>query len=328
MSIKQLVKKLDKNGKIRKTYYKLKETNSRRRFAERKIYNIFGIKQNGTVYIIRRNNSVAGLFSYFQTTLGELAYADKCGFIPVVDYCNYANSYLYKEEIGKINSWEYFFEQPSKLTLHDGLKSKRIILGDGRSIHGMPGPSADLFYNRQGELDYWKSICDKYIKVNPSIKNQVNEAKKIFNGKKVLGVSCRGTDYVALRPHGHPIQPTIEAVMEKIDEVIEEQKYELIYLTVEDKKIIERMQEKYGDKLIMYDRKHADYDPNEIGLITGYDLGQKDDKYRQGFDYLVSMLLLNECDGLITSLTSGSLGVMCMSKGFSYLYVFDMGTYD
>ena len=45
-------------------------------------------------------------------------------------------------------------------------------------------------------------------------------------------------------------------------------------------------------------------------------------------DYLISMLLLKECKGLITTITSGSVGIMCLADDFDYLYVFDLGYYQ
>ena len=51
------------------------------------------------------------------------------------------------------------------------------------------------------------------------------------------------------------------------------------------------------------------------------------DKYLRGLEYLISKLLLTKCKGLITARTSGSTGIMCLSEGFEYLYVFDLRTY-
>jgi len=64
-----------------------------------------------TFYVIRRLNNW-GLMSILVMYTQYFQYAVKRNYIPVVDMCNVHNMYLNDEEIGKINAWDYFFEQP------------------------------------------------------------------------------------------------------------------------------------------------------------------------------------------------------------------------
>lgn len=63
------------------------------------------------------------------------------------------------------------------------------------------------------------------------------EYKQLFEGKrKVLGVICRGTDYLALKPSGHPVQPEIKDVIAYCKKYMEKNKYDAIYLATEERK--------------------------------------------------------------------------------------------
>lgn len=275
------------------------------------------------IYVIRRNASTVGLFSYFITTVGGIAYAEKNGMTPVVDMKNYPNTYLLPEEVGKKNAWELFFMQPGGISLEDALKSKSVVIGRGEPTYPFPYGRSTFFKNENGILDYWRQICKKYIVLNNDVIQQVEKEKEIFKGKKVLGVMCRGTDYTSMKPKSHPIQPTVQMVIKKVDRVIEDKNFDAIYLVTEDQKIVEAFQGIYNEKLILSKQQTIDY-KDKVYVCEYF----KHNPARQGMDYLTAMLLLKECDGLVTGITSGSIGIMCLADKFEYLYVFDLGVYE
>ena len=330
-SLKEFLKEHDR-------YYILRNT---KRFLVKKFYRPFNPWYNDRVhhkffsarksdripYIIRRHQDNVGLFSYFITILGGIAYADKKGYIPVVDMKHYPNSYLYDSEIGHVNSWEYYFTQPDSLTLEEALSCRKYIISKDTALHAWPSQSASVFYNEDGKLDYWRKICKKYIRFTQPVLDGVERELKKFTGKRVLGVMVRGTDYVALRPYGHPVQPTAEQAISKTLEVLNAENYDTVYLATEDKRIVAKFHEAFGDKLLLPKANYLDYDYNNPLYLASYNADRENDKYLRGLEYLVSMITLTKCKGLITSMTSGSDGIMCLSEGFEYLYVFDLGVY-
>lgn len=279
-------------------------------------------------YIIRRRESVVGLFSYFITIIGGIAYADKKGYIPVVDMKNCPNTYLFDDELGKINAWEYFFAQPGGISLDDALSCRKYILGPDTASHPRPSQGAKFFYNQDGKLDYWREICKKYIKFSQPVIDGLEREKTKLVGKKVIGVYLRGTDYVALRPHAHPIQPEPEMVIAKTQEFMNTKGYNAVYLTTEDKRILAKFRDAFGESLILTDREYVDFDYDSKEYATMYSTHRTNDKYLQGLEYLVSMLLLRECQGLITSIASGPTGLICLAGEFEDLYVYDLGYYE
>jgi len=269
--------------------------------------------------------------------LGGISFADKNNFIPVIDMKNYKSPYISDDELGRVNAWEYYFEQPGNISLEDVYSSQKYMVGINSLWHDWPnylGPQnwirADFYYNRGGalsggKLDYWRKLCKKYIRFKPAVLERLGALQEKTKGKKILGVSIRGTDFVARKPSSHPIQPTSEQVIEKAREVLREKNFDAVYLATEDKNIVAKFQAAFGEKLITLEQDYLDYDSNK--WVTAQFTDRKNDRYLRGRDYLVSKLMLTKCQGLITSIMSGSIGAMCLSEGFEYLYVFDLGVY-
>ena len=278
-------------------------------------------------YIIRRHFDKGGLFSYFVYILGGIAYAEKKGYTPVVDMKHYPNPYLYASEVGHVNSWEYYFTQPDSLTLEEALSCRKYIISRDTQLHIKPSHSASAFYNKDGKLDYWRKLCKKYIHFTQPVLDCVEREAQKFAGKRVLGVSVRGTDYTELRPHGHPVQPTIEQAISKTHEVFGTGSYDAVYLATEDKNIIAAFQTEFGEKLILPEGDIIDFDASAGKWVSEcFNDSRDNDKYLRGLEYLVSKLLLTKCNGLITS-RSGGVYAMLFSEGFEYLYIFDLGVY-
>lgn len=289
------------------------------------------IKKAKTKYVIWRESTSCGLFSFLFTTIGQIAYADYHGMVPVVDLMNYKNTYLEDQLQGKENAWEYYFKQP-----YDGIVNEQTVqniskikMCDGGSMWN-PSANPRLFYNKRGELDYYKKICENYIKLSDEAEAEfILAQKQLFAGKKnILGVLARGTDFLNLKPKGHSIQPDLQTqLFPKIDEMISNNGYEWVYLATEDQNIIEKFQDKYGEKLLFYDREYIPYNHLECENIATYTAQMKSSKKQQGMDYLMQIMLLTKCQGFVGGITSASICATCLANEWKNTYVFDLGTY-
>ena len=289
------------------------------------------IRPKKKICIIRNYWGGVGLFCYINKMLGGIAYAERRNMIPVVDMKTNPNSLLYENEVGKVNSWEYYFAQPAGISLDEALAMKDVVIEKAHE-QVSPSQSADFFRNYWGQLDYWKKICRKYIRLSPAVIEKFEAMKAKYEGKKILGILVRGTDYITTRPSGHPIPPTAEQAISKAREAITERKFEAVYLATEDKKIVREFQNAFGEKLILPDAQYVDYDYSNTQIfenwLYNYHNDRDNDRYLSGLEYLVSILFLSRCDGLITSGNNGSVGAMLFTKGYEYLYFFDLGTFD
>ena len=83
-----------------------------------------------TFFVIRRRPPGWGFFSNLFFVLKGISYAEKNGYVPVVDMENYWMSELssVKGVDGEKNAWCYFFKQVSEYSLSQVYQSKNVIL--------------------------------------------------------------------------------------------------------------------------------------------------------------------------------------------------------
>lgn len=274
-------------------------------------------------YVVRRAGSKVGLFSLVLTSLGYIKYAVDHGYIPVIDMSNEDNTYMQQDRKG--NVWEYYFEQPCGYTLDDIRHSRHVIIGNGIIDGRVPFPREDIAHNDE-ELKKWKAVADRYLIVRPEIRQEADELWKRLSGRKgVLGVLLRGTDYVNSRPKDHPVQPTIEQAIDKMDEVLTSQEFQKIYLATEDAGIYQELCNRYGEKIVSMDVERYITDKTEN--INDISVKKSTNKYQMGKDYLINILVLSKCDYLLAGNAGGSQGALLFRDTKSAKYIFDLGRY-
>ena len=279
-----------------------------------------------TFYVVRRNYGYIGLFSIYVTHLGRIRYALENGWIPVVDMQNYPNVYLEEENLGKQNAWEFFFTQPSAYTMEDVAKAKNVILGDMGIPDVRPTDDTEMFTNEGGVLDPWREIAGKYACINEELRRLAEEDRERLFGEKerVLGVSLRGTDYTKTQPAKHPVQPTAEQAMERVEALIHEKHYDRIYLSTEDIGIAHAFTGRFGDMVKTFDKEYIAYKGGTINDVSNTPKGER---RLRGEEYLREKLLLTCCRDVAISRTSGTLAMSCLSPDWENVFVFDYGRY-
>lgn len=287
---------------------------------------------NSKYLIIKREceNSGLGLFAYYVTMLARIEYALRHQMIPVIDMKNYANTFHRENEVGEINTWELFFEQPCNISLEEALKSgkARYVWNDIPSYH--PNDSLDFLYNTE-IVAYYHSVAEKYVRFQPAVMEKLKKAEREILGEdefdkreRILGVLARGTDYTGLRPYFNPIQPSLEQIIAKIDEYCKKYSCKKIYVATEDAGILEKLTECYGNRLLHTDQKR-------IGKITTYLYENQEftnrDPLERGIEYLTSIYLLSRCNGLVAGRTTGTVGACIMADNYEFKYIFSLGRY-
>lgn len=296
----------------------------RYKWRERKVS--FGEENpDKTFFVIRRATCKVGLFSYVMTNMGLVKQAVDKGYIPVIDMQGNANTYLEDEEVGRKNAWEFYFEQPCGYTLEDISKSKNVILSSGLITKENIYPGKEIAVNKEESME-WRSLFAKYLRVRKDIEREVNALyDKMFGKNRVLGVLCRGTDYINNRPKNHPVQPEPEEVIKKAVEIMERYRCERIYLATEDDEIYRKFRKALGSKLCVTQAKRC----AESGKANINDISyqREKDRYLKGKEYLENIMLLAKCNYLVAGSVGGTYGALLMSGGYDYEYVYDLGLY-
>lgn len=112
--------------------------------------------------------------------------------------------------------------------------------------------------------------------------------KKQHEGKRILGVKIRGTDYTTTKPSGHPVQPDPEQAIAKAKEAMQEKGFEWVYLSCEDKRIIAKFQEAFGEKLILPDAEYVDYDYSNTKGYSNWLFNKKNPAINAGLSLYIT----------------------------------------
>ena len=175
--------------------------------------------------------------------------------------------------------------------MEEAFQSRHVILGRYRS-YGYAGMNDPEAIQRMG------NIMNTYVRLNNYMEDIVLQEKKRLGlshkEKRVLGVVCRGTDYVTERPSKHAIPFTAEETFDEIDKL--PTKYDYIYLATEDNKIFEKFKRKYNDKLLY--TKQTRFERNS-GFLASYE-SKEVSRRQRGEEYLTVMYMLSECTALMT----------------------------
>lgn len=279
-----------------------------------------------TFYIIRIDFPMAGLFAIVKSYLSHVEYALDRGYIPVIDMKNCKSQFL-KDVKGGGNPWLIFYKQPY-IELDEIAKAKNIIISkniqcpNDKYVIGV-----DVLHDNMKErLKYHTLHYRKNFILADAASDYVEKkyATIIGNKKNVLGVICRGTDYLYKRPAGHPVQPYPDQVIEKIHIMESEFAIDWIYIATEDTEILKLFIKMFGHKLLYINQKRFHNEAERF--ISDYHF-KNDERITMNLDYLSSMYILSKCDYLIGGRTSGTIAANLMSDSFKYHYYWDLGSY-
>lgn len=308
-----------------KLYYKIKypqEMEAKCSYGEKNPEIVF--------YVIRpRVDGTEGLMSLFMNVIRNLLYADRKGYVCVVDFKNYHTQY--DDNInGETNSWNFYFTQPSKYTLEEVYLSKNVILS-GLEIQWY----RPTLLEKGDKVESLKELHDFIFtklyfrdKVLDAVKSE--EEKLHMDYSTTVGVYLRGTDYIDLKPSGHPVQPTVEQAMLVIDEYTRKYNVDSIFLVTEDVRIYNAVKNKYGEvcKTVSNDSFIQHYSGKNF-LSHDKSVNELDESpYFRGLNYLVKLIILSKCEYFVGGDTMGSRAA-CIFSGDNYkeLYMFNLGLY-
>jgi len=141
-----------------------------------------------------------------------------------------------------------------------------------------------------------------------------------------LGVLCRGTDYLKLRPTGHPIQPSIEMTVKKAKELMGKWSCNRLYLCTEDSACVSAFRDAFEVELAYIDRNYVG--DTGTDFVTRVHFERDADARLQGYEYLLQIMILAKCDCLLAGACGGSIGAELLSDGYKQEYIWNLGQYE
>lgn len=266
---------------------------------------------DGKYFIVFEEQPQGGLFVYLVGCMTQIAYALQNDFIPVVDMLNFPSNLKNKEQTD-INAWELYFKQPRGISVQDVYGAKNIAFhGEEKyNVLFIGDVTSEVKCERyQTVIDESKEFKEWYLNValmnrfqefwnkNMRYSDQAqayieSQYQKLFSNKqKVLGVLCRGTDYISLKPKGHYVQPTAEMIVAKIEDVMAKYHCEYVFCATEDAGIFLKLKDFLGDKMLSMDVERVHY--KEGYLLKDLYASQGVDIYQRQLDYLTEVELLS-----------------------------------
>ena len=357
MSLKIVIKKkiFSSNGRFAETLQSMYRSASLTKFRLlnskwREKKKSFGKRNPDKVfYVIRRKPEDGGLFSCMNYVFYRALEAEKRGMLPVVDMESYPVSFKDTNLVRETpNAWEYFFEQLTDVSLKEVYESKNVILSDQFWPHDhlMADHFNGVFLENNTNL--LRDVCERfnhYVRFNAQTALYLEKACRLMRkGEKVLAVMSRGTDYTALRPRGHHVQPDPEYLILTTQKIMDEMDIEYCYLNTEEESVLEKFKKKLGDQLLFcpatyYDDyneripatagdRSIDYYPNRQLFIGDFIRSQSGSLYARTREYLRNVYIASKCDYLLCGLNSGTLGAIYLNN-FKYekKFIYDVGLY-
>ena len=312
--------------------------------AVKSIYEHGNNNSDHRYFIIYADMPKGGLFVYLISCMSQIAHAINKGYIPVVDLLNFPSDLRNSEDE---NAWELYFEQPAgvrvqevygahNVVFHGEEKEQELYIGDVDSKQTYSNYNVVIdeskefkeWYQNEELMERFQTFWKTNIRYNSYVKEYIDDKYREMIGEDqhVLGLLCRGTDYISLHPPGHYVQPSVEQIIIKVQEIVEKYDCSKIFLATEDADILKQLKHKFGEKLVYLDVPRVNY-YDGIQLSDLYKK-QKMDLFRRQLNYLTEMEVLARLPYLIAGKTTGSRFIPVMKAGkFEYLFFWELGRY-
>lgn len=257
--------------------------------------------------------------AYINNMLAMILYAMYSGYVPVIRI---------NKNSPRFNKWDWYFEQPSTVMGID-------ITGFEEMKADIPNhvfrPTMSLVNRTESEeFRFWQFLSRKFVKLNRETREYVEkEILNIGNPAGMLGVVLRGTDYVKLKPKGHPVQPEPEEIVSSVVQRFAQGEFSAVYVATEEKRLFDMVGAAVGEENVRENQRQyydEEYHHSGVDLIGRVHFNRENDNYWKGIEYLSSLMILSKCKSLIAGNCGGTLFAMLMAD-YQDPYVFDYGVY-
>ncbi|MBO7254516.1 MAG: hypothetical protein J6V36_04355 [Clostridia bacterium] len=268
-------------------------------------------------------------FCFVKEMLSNIIWCIERGYKPLIDIKSSIGNY--KE---KSNLWEKMYIQPFGEDLEKIKNNPNVqLIICPLKAHCINPVMRDVRGSTRGskKIEFWNKMFNKFVVYNDFCQKYVDdEFETLLKDKRCLGCLIRGTDYIKIRPKSHPIQPTLEELIEKAKQTMKEQKLDYIYLATEEKKAADALKNEFGDIIIENKRKYFDevYEKENISRVSQVNFDREDDDFWKMLEYMSSINLLSKCDSIVAGLCGGSEAAIYFNGNkYRETYLFDKGYY-
>ena len=243
--------------------------------------------------------------------------AKKYGYIVTVDWQNYKTPYNEETPInGTLNSWEYFFEQPSGLQdIYDNCATP-YISEDKYPYKVVPhyGTSniAKEGVPKKGQIEKINRFIAKNCPLKLEVRMRFDDLAKELDLSSALGVHIRGTDMNATVGHNKPAP--FEMIVETIRKTLIQTGLKRIFLCTDEEKIKAKMQELFGDQVFFVDAFRSMGGQEGIHLQSNVENMRENHRYLLGMEVLRDAYLLSRCQAFVCGKSNVAYAAIVMNN--------------
>lgn len=279
-----------------------------------------GEKNKGIpIFYIKLGNPNQGFCALLRTTMVYLAYCERMGLVPVIEW-NREITYTEKN-LEERNPYEYYFEQP-RICLQDTMESYSVYFSnENQSEEQYFSKEVKAYeqYSMSSELiEELADVSRKYIVLKKELVDELRiKTKDLLGNKKVLGVHFRGTDFLQ-NYNNHPVGVSYTDYFNKIDEILKKDEYyDIIFLATDDQNALIQFKKKYDKKIVFYKAtKRAKGNESVAFSNDERELHQ----YLLGKEVLQDVVTLSMCQGYIGSMSNVSICASVFNKAYEKKY--------
>ncbi len=225
---------------------------------------------------------------------------------------------------GNFSMFNKYFKVKNELTREEVYHSRHVLFSGWNSEWITPGWGSYMNCDYNEEK---RRLFDEYIDFTDEVKVCCEKALTAINPDKCLGLYLRGTDYVRMRPLGHPIQPMLKDVEQEISRIMSEENLSYIFLVTEDNSIAREVKALYGNRVLTIEGDM--YWQTYEGGYLRETIERDNDLTKANMIYLVKEIVLSKCAALVAGRTSGSSFACALNGGkYRQRFTFDKGYYE
>lgn len=304
-------------------------------------------KKTPVYYVLRMTYPMMGLMAVARLYLFAAIWAEKQGFIPLVDF-EYDSDFL-SGRLNCNNLWTEVFEQP--VTIDDAIKNGTVIAGTVNTVDGydeatfaqINGSCEDKMImacdGASGKEYYakWNAWAQKYWRIRANITEEFEQNYGwLFSGNyRILGVMMRehfskeSREKIKNEEHMkileiHPLLPSVEESLEYVKEYFEKWKCDYIFLGTIEEQTVKEFQKVFGEKVVYIQRRrNAINDSKEDVQKDVFEMNGEEIKEMFPFEqanechrkYIMEIYGLSKCTFFAGAICSGTLAALVMNGG-------------
>ncbi len=229
--------------------------------------------------------------------------------------------------------WEWYFQQPSRSFFEiDSLEEYESIVCPINTAQYTP-EFEDLTDLQSVDFTIWNKLFRIFTVFNEKTEHYIQqEIMQLGGGTDTMGVLMRGTDYLKLKPAGHPVQPEVTEIIDIVKNKLKENsQYSKIYVATEEEKLFLDFKSHFTPKyVVQQNKRHYIGDifvSNNCSYVSDVSLNIDDEIFVRGLDYLSSLVIISLCDGIVAGISGGVQGCMYLRNDFERCNLIYKGKY-